>query len=157
MPIPLAIFWLNSKFNVLVHNIFGWSQHFTHITTVTLLWCVQNFIMISWAYFKPEHCKIRSNCKFDQNIVRGMVTWSTLFLQMAYHQSARPSANTVMTVFIDFIIIISLIGNQMTIQNISIKLTKNLRHKPCHAADTMMMVINDLISYRLTHCGLAMP
>ena len=56
-----------------------WSQHnFAHVTTVTLLWHVQHFVMIGRVDFKPEHCKFWSNFKFDRNIVSGTgtSTWS---------------------------------------------------------------------------------
>ena len=51
----------------------NWSQqHFADIRTVTLLWCVQNFIVISRLHLKLEHFKFWSNFKFDQSIVSGM-------------------------------------------------------------------------------------
>ena len=41
----------------LVLNKFNRSQrNFAHVTTVTLSWHVQNFIVIGWPYFKSEHC-----------------------------------------------------------------------------------------------------
>ena len=41
--------------NAFVYNILGQSQrNFAHVTTVWLSWHVQNFIEISWAYFKQE-------------------------------------------------------------------------------------------------------
>ena len=44
-----------------------------HVMTITLCY-VQNFIVISWAHFKPEHCKFLSNFEFDQNTVSGTGT-----------------------------------------------------------------------------------
>ena len=41
------------------------------VTTVALLWCVQNFIVISRVHLKPEHFKFWSNFEFDRNIVSG--------------------------------------------------------------------------------------
>ena len=44
--------------NALVCDLFSRSQqNFAHVTTVTLSWNVQNFVVISWYRFKPEHCK----------------------------------------------------------------------------------------------------
>ena len=60
--------------NVFVHNTSGRTQqNFTHVTTVTLSWHVQNFVVISWAHFKQEHYKFWSNFKF-RNMVSGMGT-----------------------------------------------------------------------------------
>ena len=45
-----------------VRNIFRLSQqNFAHVTTVTLSWCVQNFVVIGWAHFKPKHCELWLN------------------------------------------------------------------------------------------------
>ena len=61
--------------NALVHNILNRSQwNFTHVTTVTLSWRVQNFIVISWAHFKPECCEFLLNFEFDWNTASGMGT-----------------------------------------------------------------------------------
>ena len=58
--------------NALVHNIFGQSQrNLAHITTVALLWCVQDFVAIGWAHFKPEHSKLWLNFEFDGNLISG--------------------------------------------------------------------------------------
>ena len=60
-------------YNVLVRNILDRSQrNFAHVTTVTLLWHVQNFVVIIWACFKSEHYKFRWNFEFDRNIINGM-------------------------------------------------------------------------------------
>ena len=60
-----------------MQNIPNWSQqNFAHVMTVTLPWRVQNFVVIGKVHFKPEHCKIWSNFKFDRNIVSGTVAWS---------------------------------------------------------------------------------
>ena len=60
--------WNSMKFcHALIHIIFDWSHwNFAHIKTVTLPWCMQIFIVIHWAYLKPEHCKIWSNFEFDE-------------------------------------------------------------------------------------------
>ena len=107
---PLTILRLNSKFNytklcnALVHNIFNWSQrNFAHVTTITLLWHAQYFVVNGWGHFKPEHCKFLSNFEFDQNTVSGTGTWyicltqswSSLCLHivgLAYWCSARDYA-----------------------------------------------------------------
>ena len=61
---------------VLVHNIFNRSQqNFAHVTTVTLSWSVQNFVVIGWAHFKPEHCVTLSNFKFNRDTVIETGTW----------------------------------------------------------------------------------
>ena len=57
-------------------------QNFPHVTTVTLLWLVQNFVAISRGYFKPEHCKYCLNFEFDRNVVSGMGTWLSCRLVM---------------------------------------------------------------------------
>ena len=52
--------------------MFNWSQrNFVHITTVTLLWRIQNFIVIGRVHFKPQHCKVWSNFEFHRNIISG--------------------------------------------------------------------------------------
>ena len=65
--------WIRVKIgNALVWNILDQSQRkFAHVTTGTLSWHVQNFVVIGRAHFKPEHCKICSNFEFDRNIVSG--------------------------------------------------------------------------------------
>ena len=75
-PVPLTIFRSNSKFDqigsVLVSNILNRSQrNFAHVTTVTLSWHVQNFVVVGGVHFKLEHCKFWSNFEFDRNIVSG--------------------------------------------------------------------------------------
>ena len=40
----------------------------------TLSWRVQNFVVIDWEYFKPEHLKFWLNFEFNQNSVSGMGT-----------------------------------------------------------------------------------
>ena len=42
------------------------------ITTITLPWRVQNFVVFGKALFKPEHYKIWSDFEFDRNIINGM-------------------------------------------------------------------------------------
>ena len=46
-------------------------RNFAHVTTVTLSWRVQNFVVIGRVNFKPEHCKFWSNFEFDRNIISG--------------------------------------------------------------------------------------
>ena len=59
----MAIFLSNSQFNEVLqsgHNIFSQSQrNFAHVTTVIMLWRVQNFFVISSAHFKLEHGKMK--------------------------------------------------------------------------------------------------
>ena len=68
--VPLTIFQSNSIFNetlyVLVHKIFGRPRR-----NVTLLWRVQNVVVIGWSYFKPARSKFWSNFKFDRNTLSG--------------------------------------------------------------------------------------
>ena len=47
-------------------------KNFAHVMTVTLLWCMENFIVIGRVQFKPEHDKFWSNFEFDQTIVSDM-------------------------------------------------------------------------------------
>ena len=85
VPVPLTIFRSNSKFEQ------NWERSslkytkpittkFAHVTTVTLSWRVQNFVVIGRVYFKPEHCKIWSNFEFDRNIVSGTVACCMIVL-----------------------------------------------------------------------------
>ena len=67
----------------------GSQRNFAHVTTVTLLWCVQNFIVVRWAYFKPEHGKFCSDFEFDWNIVRGTGTRPTFFTRSHNKESSR--------------------------------------------------------------------
>ena len=64
-PSHTMVFQSNSKqkfCNALVHNIFIQSQpNFAHVTTVTVLCSMQNFVMIDGVRFKPEHCKFWFN------------------------------------------------------------------------------------------------
>ena len=72
--IPLTI-WINFL-NALVHYISDQSQwNLAHVTTVTLSWRVQNFIVFGWARFKPEHSKFCSNLEFNLNPVSGTGAW----------------------------------------------------------------------------------
>ena len=65
--------------DALAHNILGWSQwNFAHVTTVTLSWHVQNFVVIGLAYFGPEHSKFLSNFIFDRNPNSGTGAWYPL-------------------------------------------------------------------------------
>ena len=58
--------------SALVSNILNRSQrNFAHVTTVTLSWRVQNFVVVGRAHFKLEYCKFWSNFEFDRNIVSG--------------------------------------------------------------------------------------
>ena len=46
-------------------------RNFAHNTTVTLSWCVKNFILIGIVHFTPEHYIFWSNFEFNRNIVSG--------------------------------------------------------------------------------------
>ena len=72
-------FSIPSKFwSVLVWNMLNWPrQNFAHVPKVTLSWCVQNFVVIGRACFKPEHCTFWSNFIFGRN-VSGTVAWSAM-------------------------------------------------------------------------------
>ena len=62
--------------SALVSNVLSRSQrNFAHVTTVTLSWRVQNFVVVGWVHLKLEHCKFWSNFEFDRNIVSGTGTW----------------------------------------------------------------------------------
>ena len=61
--------------NALFSNMLNQSQqNFAHVMTMQLSWCEQNFVVISWVYLKPEHCKFWSNFELDQNIISGTGT-----------------------------------------------------------------------------------
>ena len=65
--------------NALVHNIFSRLQwNFVHNRTVTLLWIVQNFVVIGWSHFKPQHSKFWSNFEFDWNTDSGTCARSVI-------------------------------------------------------------------------------
>ena len=58
--------------NALVSNILDRSQrYFAHVTTVTLLWRVQNIVVIDRAYFTLECFEFSSNFVFDRNMLSG--------------------------------------------------------------------------------------
>ena len=58
--------------SALVSNTLSQSQrNFAHVTTVTLSWRVQHFVVIGKVYFKPGHFKFWSNFQFDRNIISG--------------------------------------------------------------------------------------
>ena len=102
-----AVFWF--KINMLhrsrwnftnitshpVHNMFGWLQRkFTHITTVTLSWGAQPFLVISRICYQQEHYKPSLNFEFDENIVNGM--GATIALEDQAPPWANGSANPTM-------------------------------------------------------------
>ena len=79
--VPLTIFLSNSKFDQicrdLIWNMCNRSQrNFAHVTTVTLSWRMQNFVVIGDVYFEREHSKFWSNFEFDRNIVSGTGAWT---------------------------------------------------------------------------------
>ena len=61
----------------LIQNVLIRSQrNFAHVITVTLSWCMQNFVVIGDVYFELEQSKFWSNFEFDRNIVSGTGAWS---------------------------------------------------------------------------------
>ena len=77
------------------------SQQIFH-TSRTLSWYMQNFIVIDWAHFKPEHCKFLSNLieiLFVHHVRRKAMLHTWLFglkgnQQVLLHHHARsPPAN----------------------------------------------------------------
>ena len=78
-PVPLSIFRSNSMKiqNALVSNILDRSQrYFTHVTTVTLSWRVQNIVAIGRVYFTLECFEFSLNFEFDRNMLSGTGAWS---------------------------------------------------------------------------------
>ena len=70
-------------------NMLNWSQwNFAHVTTVTLSRRVQNFVVIGWGHFKPEHCKFWSNFEFDRNIVSGTGAWDSIDPDPCWHMAS---------------------------------------------------------------------
>ena len=70
-PDPLTGFRSNLKFDQYLE-----CSSLTYAQLVTtnffhIMWHEQNFIVISWVYCKPEHCKFWLNFEFDSNIVSG--------------------------------------------------------------------------------------
>ena len=81
-PVPLSIFRSNSKFDENSKHysvkLRGRSQrYFAHVTTVSLSWRVQNFVVIGRVYSKLEHSEFSSNFEFDRNMLSGTGAWST--------------------------------------------------------------------------------
>ena len=64
--------------------------HFAHVTTVTLSWRVQNFVVIGLIDFKPQHCNFWSNYEFDRNSVSGTGAWSLARCLVVVHYSYAP-------------------------------------------------------------------
>ena len=50
-------------------------RNFAHITTVTLSWLVQNFVLLRRLHFQSEHFKFWCNFEFDRNIISGTGAW----------------------------------------------------------------------------------
>ena len=71
-PIPLTVFWSNSKFN---QHLECSSLKHVQLITMTFCTCHDNYVckisLIGRVHFKPEHIKFWSNFKFDRNIVSG--------------------------------------------------------------------------------------
>ena len=56
--------------NVFVQNVFGQSQrNVAHVTTVTLSWRVQNFVVIGWAHTRALPILIKFRKSFDISLV----------------------------------------------------------------------------------------
>ena len=69
----LLKFEIQWNFEMLLFKTYlaDYNENFAHIMRVMLPWCVQNFIMISWAKFKSEYCKFWSNFEFDWITING--------------------------------------------------------------------------------------
>ena len=75
---PLMAFQSNSekknkKKTIVVFRVYSTDHNEILHTTVTLSWCMQNFIVIGRAYFELEHYKFLFNFEFDRNI--SLVGW----------------------------------------------------------------------------------
>ena len=75
-PVPLSIFRSNSKFDEnSKHSSVKCTRPittiFSHVTTVSLSWRVQNIVEIGWIYLKLERSEFSSNFEFDQNMLSG--------------------------------------------------------------------------------------
>ena len=66
-------------------KLYRLQQNFAHITMITLLWHVGNFIVVSTVHFKTEHCIFWSNFEFDRNIVIGMGAWYCRNKCLSFH------------------------------------------------------------------------
>ena len=79
-------------------------RNFAHVTTVLLSWRLQNFVVIGWSDFEPQHYKISLNLEFEWNIVSGMGAWyqwieSSLIWAMACRQTGnKPWPEPVMNI-----------------------------------------------------------
>ena len=54
--------------------------HCNDVMAATISWCVQSFVVTSWAHFKPAYCKFWLNFEFDRNIVSGMGVWALIWM-----------------------------------------------------------------------------
>ena len=63
-----------------VLNVLNQLRDFAHVMTVTLLWHVQNFVVIGRICYEQEHDKVSLNFEFDWNIVSDTATRSILKL-----------------------------------------------------------------------------
>ena len=66
--------WIRNSIKIsstLVQSILNWSsQHFAYVMIALLLWCVQNFIVMSWISYEQKYYKIalnfmRPKCRSD--------------------------------------------------------------------------------------------
>ena len=79
-PVPLSIFWSNSKFDenskhCSVKYTRPITTIFSHVTTVSLSWRVQNIFVIGQIYLKLERSEFSSNLEFDRNMLSGTGAW----------------------------------------------------------------------------------
>ena len=103
-PVPLTIFRSNSKFDkkiaVLWFTTYS-TNHNESLHTPRQCNCrdVQDFVVINWTYFKPEHSKCSWNFEFDRSTVSETGTrsmWQSITHSNFYSEGTRQIQSAVM-------------------------------------------------------------
>ena len=118
-PVPLTIFRSNSKFDqifffffpqnfilinstkickALIQNVLNWSQwNFAHVTTVTLSWRMQNFVVIVDINVELEHsnfCRISNSIEISLvGQASAILTFDVFMLMPCHFNTLRPRQN----------------------------------------------------------------
>ena len=146
--------------SALVSNILNRSQrNFAHVTTVTLSWRVQNFVVVGRVHFKLEHCKIWSNFEFDRNIVSGTGARNTTALALE-KQYYSPSASGIkgITIWLYVLYIelyVYITRYHVWMKNCDVVATAVVEHDDYYVAGDDMMTSSNGNIFRVTGhlCG----
>ena len=75
-------FQIRPKFEVLWFEMYSTNHNETLHT-----WCVHNFVVIGWEYFKLQHSKFLSNFEFDWNYISGTgARWVYRYIGKAHYR-----------------------------------------------------------------------